>query len=379
MLNLKVKGLTHQFCEEGQSLTASFSTWKGRKDIWFKTDLGEINQTIEPFLPVALIPAMRRNWNIRLEGAVAPSLLSGTDQIQQIMTSWYPRFRKVKVHVKHQEHAPNKSGAVAAFFSGGVDSFYTLKKHLDKITHLVFVHGFDVDVSNDLKRREFADNARAVAEQLGLVLVEVETNLREFGKRNVSWPDAYFGAGLASIALLLAPRFESIYIPASVSSEQLIPMGSHPDLDHHWGNGQITIIHDGIESDRFEKIKAISDWDLVSKHLRICYQSKLEGLNCGRCRKCTWTMMVLEALGRLSDIRTLPDQIDLGLIGQYSLQDTHQLDRVTKSIQYLQAGGHNDEMCEALVRLVDETRRENTENITSEKGGVFSKILRRKM
>ncbi|PIE20655.1 MAG: hypothetical protein CSA61_00375 [Neptuniibacter caesariensis] len=382
MFSLKVKDVTHQLGQNEQTLTASLNSWKRSKKVWFKTGPGPINQTIEPFLPVALIPAMRRNWNVRLAGAVSPSLLAGTDHIQQTIAAWYPSFRTVKIRAKQLDRAADTaSRPVAAFFSGGVDSFYTLKKHADQITHLVFVHGFDVVLSDKAKRREFADNARSIADKQGLQLVEVETNLREFGDRYVSWLDAYCGAGLASIALLLSPRFETIYLPSSVSSEQLMPMGTHPDLDRYWGNGQINIVHDGLESGRFEKIEDIADWDLVSQHLRVCFQKDIDGLNCGRCRKCTWTMMVFEALGKLADIRTLPDQVDCTLIKEYPAQTISELDRITKSFQYLQASGRNKKLLDVLEKMVADGRqrikaRQEVGNVAP-KGGLISRILRR--
>ncbi len=37
---------------------------------------------------------------------------------------------------------------VACFFSGGVDSFYSVIAHAKRITHLIFVRGFDIPIAN---------------------------------------------------------------------------------------------------------------------------------------------------------------------------------------------------------------------------------------
>jgi len=47
------------------------------------------------------------------------------------------------------------SGRVAAFFSGGVDSFFTLLKHLDEISVIVFVLGLIFESMTQQLSREF--------------------------------------------------------------------------------------------------------------------------------------------------------------------------------------------------------------------------------
>jgi hypothetical protein len=345
-----------------QMLSAMLTTSQGPRQVWFRVGPGPVNATAEPFLPVALIPAMRRNWDLKIEGPVARALVDGAGHIQRIMRAWYPKFRQIRIHAEMSEPVSRTAtGCVAAFFSGGVDSFFTLSQHKDEITHLVFVHGFDLMLDDVDRRHEMALNGRNVAKSLDLEFIEVETNLRDFGNPHVGWPEAYFGAGLGSVALLLAPRFDRIYIPASISRDHLIPVGSHPELDHHWSNGQIEIVHDGVEFDRFEKIEAIAGWSLVTEHLRICWQREHAGLNCGRCRKCLWTMMVLEAIGRLESMRTLPPQIDLDAIAQFTPHEAHERLRFVKAIDRLAERGVKPELQAALAALVARGDRESAE------------------
>jgi hypothetical protein len=363
-----------------QTLGAVLTTRQGPQQVWFRVGPGPVNATAEPFLPVALIPAMRRNWDLKIEGPVARTLVDGAGHVQRIMGAWYPKFRQVRIHAKTRgPESSAATGGVAAFFSGGVDSFFTLSRHRNEITHLVFVYGFDVTLDNTDRRREMALNSRNVAKHLNLEFIEVETNLRDFGNPHVGWPEAYFGAGLGSIALLLAPRFGRIYVPASVSRDHLIPMGSHPELDHHWSNGQIQIVHDGVEFDRFEKIEAIAGWPLVDEHLRICWQREHAGLNCGRCRKCLWTMMVLEAIGRLENMRTLQPQIDLDAIAQFPPHETHERLRFVKAIDRLVARGVNPELQAVLAAMVARGDRESAEMKSSRPWQRVTRRLRRLM
>jgi len=280
MSKLTLDGVRIEEDEETQTLRATLTTKKQPFNIWFRTDKGSINPSLEPFLPIALIPAMRRHWNLRVDGEVSPALLDGTDEIQRVMCGWYRKFRQIRISAQYKEHPVHvQPDSVATFFSGGVDSFFTLQQHKDEITHLVFVHGFDIRIDDRPRQQEMAQNARRVAEQLQLQLVEVETNMRDFGDPHVSWPDAYHGAGMAAIALLLAPRFKRIYIPSSFSWDQLFPYGSHPELDRHWSNGHIDIVHDSVEHNRFEKIQAIADWPIIDNEIQCLQAMKVEGNN----------------------------------------------------------------------------------------------------
>ena len=62
----------------------------------------------------------------------------------------------MRIHAPLEPAAPVPGGAVLTAFSGGVDSFYTLRAHVAgqepderaRITHGLFVHGFDLSLSN---------------------------------------------------------------------------------------------------------------------------------------------------------------------------------------------------------------------------------------
>lgn len=326
--------------ESTQRVSADFLLGRRKKTVWFETDLGAVSGNTEPFLPVALIPAMRRGWPVYADGNVSAQVREGAGQVQQIFDGWYPRFKPVPVRCSEEDSVPTTTSGqtgVATFFSGGVDSFYTLRSHRSEIDHLIFVHGFDIPLRQRRISEQAAQSVRTLAERLGVKLVEVRTNLREFGQGHVSWPHAYFGAGLAAVALLLAPRFGRVYLPASVSRDELQPMGSHPDLDKHWSTTGMQLVHDGVEATRFAKVQAISDWQPVQDHLRVCYLNKHGSENCGRCQKCLWTMMMLRAIGRLEDIQTFPDEMDLDELRLCVPVTNYQRGRFTEALSCLES------------------------------------------
>lgn len=338
----------------GTRVSARFRVGCRTKDVWFRVTPGPVSPFSDPFLPVALIPAMRRGWRVAIEGAVSEPLLRGADRVQTTLTGWYPRFRRVDVACPVA--TPSRlvaRGAVACFFSGGVDSSYTLRRHRDEITDLIFVHGFDIPLWQRRSRERAAASVRDFANREGLRLVEVETNLRQFGEPYVGWVDAGFGPALGAVALLLAPRFERIYIPASVGAGELEPMGSHPDLDPRWSDGRTEVVHDGLEATRFDKILAIADWPAVHTHLRVCYADRPGKPNCGRCIKCLWTMMILRAAGCLERFETFDAPLDLRLLRRHTPVHTYHRQRFVKSIALLEARGTDDELLAVMRDMLN--------------------------
>lgn len=116
--------------------------------LWFKTKGSPINfgAAQDAFLACTLIPAMRIGGTLVVEGAVSPQLLKSITTIQQIISKWYSAFHIIDVVAdkaanREIEKIPARS---AQFFSGGVDSFYTMLKNRDEIQDLYFVRGFDL-------------------------------------------------------------------------------------------------------------------------------------------------------------------------------------------------------------------------------------------
>lgn len=353
---LKLENL--QVCQDGHASTtvsADFCIGRKHQRVSFKVlDQDAICTLADPFLPVALIPAMRRNWAIHSNIAVSRQLFEGAHKAQQVLHGWYPDFKKIEIEMPQTETpAAKQTQGVATFFSGGVDSFYTLHKHQNDITHLIFVHGFDIPLSNLQERQRASQSVRQVADDLGLQLVEVETNLRQFGQSHVSWAFAYFGAALGAVALLLSPRFKRIYLPASVSSDQLVPMGSHPELDPCWNNANMQLDHDGLSATRFAKVRDIGHMPEARKHLRVCYQNAQHQLNCCRCRKCLWTMMMLKASGDLEQFDSFAAPLDPAELQLYPPVPSYERDRFSEAITLLKARSAEPEFQNLLQDMLD--------------------------
>lgn len=271
--------------------------------------------TADPLLPPLLLLAMRRGEDVRLHGTVSPKLLAGAEAAQDVVLGWdadvrrrrtirTPPQRRARVLAEPREPGPRAPG-VAAFFTAGVDSFYTALRHLDEIDALVYVHGLDVALEKRGLRARVVRGIRRAADELGKPLLEVETDVRRLSDRIIGWT-AYNGAVLASVAHLLAPWFGTVYVPATLTAGRLRPLGSHPDLDPLWSSDEVELVHDGVEAERLDKVRLVAGSEAARRSLRVCWQNDGGAYNCGHCEKCVRTMMTVAAVGDLSRFTTFP-------------------------------------------------------------------------
>jgi hypothetical protein len=250
-------------------------------------------------VPVGLLDAMIAGRALSIRGAISSSLERNLQSIQNIYRSWLPNAKEVAVNVTTISSEKSSNGS-SVFFSGGVDSFYSLLKHRESINNLVLVQGFDIPLGN----KSFFEQVRSVAEEVAALfekrLITVKTNLRTVSHA-CSW-GIQNGAALATVAHAIQPNHSTVYIGSSYPYKDLHIWGSHPLLDPLWSSASVQIVHDGAETDRVGKLKLICQYPEVIKYLRVCWQNT--GLyNCGTCEKCLRTMIGLLGLDSLQYAR----------------------------------------------------------------------------
>lgn len=303
--------------EEGKKTVVSFSVKANEKryNIWFRSANLPNADYSNVALVAALLPAMKINLPLRLEGAVSPKLLEGVSKIQEIFNTWDESYNLTKVIP--QVISPAKNGdsrGVACFFSGGVDSFYTLLKNLNEINSIVLIHGFDFK-PDFAGREEVVCKIREMAQMLGKTLIEVDTNVRDFGDDYVTWL-FYYGSVLGSVASLLSASVRKIFIPSSHSYCDLMPSGSLVLVDKFWSTEGIEVVHDGCEATRVRKVSKLAESDIAMSYLRVCWESEDSAYNCGKCEKCLRTMTNLAVHGALKKCRTFTRPLDLGRVAR---------------------------------------------------------------
>src|SRR5713226_905655 len=85
-----------------------------------------------PWLAAYLPLAMTLGEPLRISAPVDRTLFEGMQQALEIWHSWYPDLPIVPIEAEVTDApAPEEGGRTAAFFSGGVDSFFTLLSNTD--------------------------------------------------------------------------------------------------------------------------------------------------------------------------------------------------------------------------------------------------------
>ena len=269
-----------------------------RTDVHFRASVALALGRADPLLPLGLLAAMRTGAPLHLPALTSARLLRNSGRLQDVLAAFSDRRLTPTRIVAEPGPTPAPPGrGTGAFFSAGVDSFYTALKRAPELTHLVYVSGFDVLDPASRRAQSALAGVRAAAADLGKELIEVETNMRAITDPYETWHLAH-GIGIVAVALLLQGQLERIYVPASFAYADLAPWGTHPLLDPLWGTEAIDLVHDGCELVRAEKVARIASHEVVLARVRVCNQQASK-YNCGKCEKCVRTMMNLRLAGAL--------------------------------------------------------------------------------
>ncbi len=308
-------------CEPGE---LSFEARIGGRaqQLWLRTET-EVTPAPEAALAACLMPAMRFGGSLSVPEPLSARLLRNQREFQAIQHAWSldwpiddPPLQEVEVLASSRAAEPETpSGRVAALFSGGVDSWSTVLDH-PEITDLIFVRGFDL-LAGSTHAPELVDLAeertRWAADELGLALHVVETNLRELSDPLNRW-EACYGCAAAAVALFFEPLFERVLIAGEADYEVQVPIGSNRLVDRLWSTERLEIADDGGRYSRVQRTARIAGHPVVQQTLRVCWENRDGAYNCGRCRKCLTTMIALEALGARREVVTFPPELDLDAV-----------------------------------------------------------------
>jgi len=270
----------------------------------------------DAFLAPGLIAAMHFGEDIDVQGVVSPRLAYHLDEYQFLLNFHQPNdVWPVSIRYEHLAPLAQKPEGVACTFSGGVDSFFTLQKHLPQsqpitdyqITHALFIDLFDIVYGNAKRYDRLLDGYRSLLGGLGVELVPMQTNLIRVILPRLKLP-YFFGPVLAGCGMILGGLFKRYYVSASRDHAQLAirASSSNPLSDRLLSTDTLDIIHYGGAYRRVKKVEALCNWQPVREHLRVCGSPDLDGyiLNCSRCEKCMRTMIPLYALGKLDQFKT---------------------------------------------------------------------------
>ena len=270
-------------------------------------------------LATLLIPSMVAGRRLELSAGLDEDLARSLPAVQGMLSDWNATLEKVEVGVPAGESRRlGDDRGVGVFFTGGVDSFFSLIANLDEVDTIVYVLGFDLRPAQAGLWGQVKEMLGEVAKHYDKRLIVVETNLRKFLDESLTWGMTH-GVALAAVGHLLAGDLRKIFIGSTFSREQLHPWGSHPDFDPLWSSSDLELVHDGVDVTRLEKLERLVEDGFPLEHLRVCWTNPEEAYNCGKCSKCFRTMSGFEVLGKLREAKTFPDALDFEHAGMIDL------------------------------------------------------------
>ncbi|MEA2826090.1 MAG: hypothetical protein QOG43_529 [Actinomycetota bacterium] len=300
-------------------VSTTFAVDGERIEIWFRASVPLFVERSDAVVPLGLLAAMRGRCPLVVPGRVSPRLLANSDQAQDILTAFSDGLHPTTIVADAERAAGSPGRGVGAFFSCGLDSFFTALKHQDQISHLVFVRGFDIIEIESKRGAAALDSARRAAEALGKQLIEIDTNLRDLTERFAPWSLAH-GPALGTVALLLQAQLRRVFVASTDTYRHLWPRGSHPLLDPLWGTEILEVVHDGAEANRPQKLAVVARSEVAMRHLRVC-TNQSASYNCGRCGRCVRMMVNLRLLDASERCVTFPDALELRLVARMHLAD----------------------------------------------------------
>ena len=300
--------------------------------VWFALPArfdAEVAVDGDPFLPLLALVGMKHGAPVEMP-EVSTELLDGCTRIMEIYDAWSAALgddlRRMPIAAPTQPR-PRTGRAAGAFFSGGVDSTYTLLRNHDRyppgdarrIKYLLLGHGLDVSLDDEALFSRVLATARDFADAHGVDLIPVRTNVRAL-TAGIDWGRYAHGPCLAAIGHVLSPLLHTVYIASSYWFTTLKPWGSHPDIDGRWSSERLEFVHHGLDATRAEKIRRIANSEVALRTLRVCWRNRDNEFNCGRCEKCVRTMFALSCCGVLPAASAFPPRLDPELVSGLRLK-----------------------------------------------------------
>jgi polysaccharide pyruvyl transferase WcaK-like protein len=329
----------------------SFDARVGQRttNVWMRTE-SPLTPNADAALAATAMPAMAHGGTLRMSDPVSPRMLRGQREFQAIQRSWsldWPftdPLQEVEVEAPVREpgtFAPK--GRAAAFFSGGIDSWGIVLENPD-LTDLIFVRGFDLtpggpqgELANEVEPR-----LREAAEELGMPLHVVTTNLRELSDPKLPW-DVFYGNAAVAVAHFLAPLFDRVLIAGDSDYAVQVSFGANRLVDQLWSSEELEIVDAGGRSTRQQRLQRLVESPAACRSLRVCWETPDLTYNCGWCRKCVTTLIGLEAIGARERVTSFPPgEIDLKVLSEFEIGHVVSLTLWEDLLDAIRANGRED-------------------------------------
>lgn len=286
-------------------------------ELWFESDDVDLEPSAEALASIWLIPALLSKRTLELEMPVCKTWLANAHKIMEFLDeSW--GASPIEINAKAVDTSIPLEASISAevdvpagkakglFFSGGVDSFYTLFS-IEKPDFLIYIESFDVPSDQKNRARIARERLSRVASAIGSKPITIRTNVKKHPTfKQQRFADTH-AAVLAAAGHMLAPHLGSVTIAPSWHKGHHAVYGSHWQMDPLWSSSRVEIVHGDNSEKRRARVFAIAGEKLVQENLQVCF----ENTNCSRCAKCIRTMVELHQAKQLSNFKVFDQSVTI--------------------------------------------------------------------
>ncbi len=266
------------------------------------------------FLPLFMCLALLYKDRLDLsEIEVDPEFLRNCQSVMLQQQAWNSKLKYLAPTAVSEKPAERPETKVtASFYSGGIDSLFTLVRHSqgrsslpgsavdDEIQYALHIFHNETVVEYNQIQAE-AQTLKNGAEKLGVTFVPVISNVMVFDPLFFDyWGPISHGAALASIMHALGGEITQAMIGSSHTYGKLVKWGSSPITDPLYSSRALNVIHDGSTYSRVEKTAVVTSSPEAMEAINVC-DSLVEGVgyqNCSKCQKCLRTMVTIDLFER---------------------------------------------------------------------------------
>lgn len=311
--------------DEGKSRLAATICVDGESyELWFEVDAKYerflCDERCDAFVLGLLHWAMKNGHDIVSEVPMTDRLY------EQVVTQFLPAFYrmnrfaetvmrpqgvgyqvKINVPLASEVEHPEGGDAIGAGCSCGVDSMHIYALHPD-VTHACVwnVHGITVSETAQKRRKGWNNlvaQAKRFANAAHCELIVGDTNFDRG-----CMPDLMFDGSISYANLFfifcLQKLWKYYYVASGYAVDDYrLDAGLNADpayyeyyLFPYCSLGRISVQLDGVDKNRFEKVRDLVEYPLSRDFLNVCWTIQEDGRNCtSHCAKCMRTLIDLEA------------------------------------------------------------------------------------
>ncbi len=325
---------------------------------------------------------------LEIRGPVSLKALRNAQHFGEAWRCWLPNdYRPIEIYTEsiiegNPDQLPavgretRNASACAAAFSGGADSTFSILRHATgdfghasfRVRDLVMVHGFDVDLANEEHFAELVERTGDFVDSVGAELHVVKTNIKDASHQD--WEHS-FGAQLACVLHQFSDKFRYGMLGSSAPySHPISAWGSTSGTDFLLSGDFFEIVHDGAGFPRTEKIEAIARDPVARRCLKVCWEGKNQGRNCGVCEKCVRTQLNFLAVG-VQEPECFEAPLDMNHLRTLTCKNTAQLTNLIAIAEYADSRGVEAEWLELLrekIAEINTSLRQEDSEATSGRG-----------